>query len=326
MGAGAATAGRLPSQARTRDLAMVLLTAIYALCYVAIKAGLPFISPLRFAALRALLGGLLMLLLIATLRRPILPRARDWRWVIGLAVTSTSIAFAAMFLSPGLTGAGIASVLGNSQPIFAVALAVPLLGERLTTGKQLALALGTLGVVLIALPAIRSSGVDGIAGPALALAASLSLAIGSVIAKRMGPDVDLLAVSAWQLIVGSLPLVLASTLTDHGPWISFDPRFLGILAFLAVAETALPTPLWYWLLRRDEVGRLSLFLFLVPVLGLLLAAMLFGERVGTLEIAGIGATVVAIGIAAFNSPAARGCACGCSSCILVSSPVAPARR
>jgi O-acetylserine/cysteine efflux transporter len=302
-----------------RDLAMVTLTVIYSLCYVAIKAGLPFAPPLRFAGFRALTGGLLMIGLLLALKRPLLPRPKDWRWVAGLGLTSTTIAFAAMFLSPGLAGAGIASVLGNSQPIFAVALAVPLLGERMTPGKQMALVLGTLGVILIA---TASSGANGIAGPALALGASLSLAIGSVIAKRMGPDVDLLAVSAWQLIAGSLPLLVVSGVAEHGPWINLDPGFLGILAFLAIAETALPTPLWYWLLRKDEVGRLSLFLFLVPVLGVLIAAAVFGERVGALEAVGIGATVVAIGVAAFNSAAARGCACGCSSCILAPAALA----
>lgn len=299
---------------------MVGLTIIYALCYVAIKAGLPFMAPLRFAGLRALAGGLLMLGLLVALRRPLLPRREDWRWVAGLGITSTTIAFAAMFLSPGLAGAGIASVLGNAQPIFAVALAVPLLGERLTPAKQAALVLGTLGVVLIALPSIAASGAFGVVGPALALGASLSLAVGSVIAKRMGPEVDLLSVSAWQLILGSLPLLVVSGLAEPGAWINLDPRFLGILAFLAVAETALPTPLWYWLLRRDEVGRLSLFLFLVPVLGVVLAAVVFGERISAFEVVGIGATVVAIGVAAFNSAAARGCACGCSSCILTTAP------
>jgi O-acetylserine/cysteine efflux transporter len=304
---------------------MVLLTVIYALCYVAIKAGLPFIPPLRFAGLRALVGGLLMLGLLVALRRPLLPRPQDWRWVVGLGITSTTIAFAAMFLSPGLAGAGIASVLGNSQPIFAVALAVPLLGERLTPGKQAALVLGTMGVILIALPSIASSGVRGVAGPALALGASLSLAVGSVIAKRMGPEVDLLSVSAWQLIAGSLPLLVVSGVAESGPWMSFDPRFLGILAFLAIAETAVPTPLWYWLLRKDEVGRLSLFLFLVPVLGLLIAAAVFGERVNLLEVVGIAATLMGIGIAAFSSPTARGCACGCCSCILTNAPPMPVR-
>ena len=301
---------------------MVLLTVIYALCYVAIKAGLPFMPPLRFAGLRALAGGLLMLGLLVALKRPLVPRPKDWRWVVGLGITSTTIAFGAMFLSPGLAGAGIASVLGNSQPIFAVALAIPLLGERMTSGKQVTLVLGTLGVTLIALPSIASSGAYGIAGPALALGASLALAIGSVIAKRMEPHVDLLAVSAWQLIAGSLPLFVVSGVAEHGPWISVDPRFLGILAFLAIAETAVPTPLWYWLLRGDEVGRLSLFLFLVPVLGVIVAAVVFGERIAVLEVVGIAATVVAIGIAANNSEAARGCACGCSSCLLASSDLA----
>ena len=301
---------------------MVLLTVIYALCYVAIKAGLPFMPPLRFAGLRAVAGGLVMLGLLVALKRPLLPPPKDWRWVVGLGITSTTIAFAAMFLSPGLAGAGIASVLGNSQPIFAVALAVPLLGERMTPGKLAALVVGTLGVILIALPSIAASGAYGVAGPALALGASLALAIGSVIAKRMGPNVDLLAVSAWQLIAGSLPLFVVSAVAEHGPWMSVDPRFLGILAFLAIAETAVPTPLWYWLLRGDEVGRLSLFLFLVPVLGVIVAAVVFGERIAALEVVGIAATVVAIGIAANNSEAARGCACGCSSCLLASSDLA----
>ena len=287
-----------PQPHRLRNVAMVFLTVIYAVCYVAIKAGLPFAPPLRFAGFRALVAGLVVLGLVAAVKRPLVPRWGQWRWVFGLGLTTTSMAFAAMFLSPGRTGAGIASVLGNTQPIMAATLAVPLLGERLTRGKQIALALGTLGVVLIALPAIAGPGAYGVSGPALALAASLSLAIGSVIAKRMGGEVDLLAVTAWQLIVGSLPLMVASALAEHGAWIDPDPRFLGLLAFLAIAGTALPTPLWYWLLRRDEVGRLSLFLFLVPVLGLLIAAVVFGERVGVLEMVGIAATVVGIAVAA----------------------------
>ena len=174
-------------------------------------------------------------------------------------------------------------------------------------------------MILIALQAILGTGANGIPGPALALGASLSLAIGSVIAKRMGRDVDLIAVSAWQLIVGSLPLLAICGLVEHCQWIIVDPRFLGILAFLAIAETALPTPLWYWLLQRDEVGRLSLFLFLVPMLGVLIASVVSGERVGILEMVGIGAAVAGIAVAALNSAAARGCACGSCSCVLTTS-------
>ena len=299
------TAAISGSSTKLRNAVMVFLAVIYALCYVGIKAGLPFEPPLRFAGFRALVAGLVVLGVLAALKRSLVPSWGQWRWVFGLGLTTTTLAFAAMFLSPGRTGAGIASVLGNTQPIMAVALAVPLLGERLTRGKQAGLVLGTLGVGLIALPAIAGPDAYGISGPALALAASLSLAIGSIIAKRMGPQVDLLPVAAWQLIVGSLPLLLVSAVAEHGPWIDTDLRFLGLLAFLAIAGTALPTPLWYWLLQRDEVGRLSLFLFLVPVLGLLVAAAVFGERVGVLEEVGIAVTVAGIGVAARTGTAGK---------------------
>jgi hypothetical protein len=49
--------------------------------------------------------------------------------------------------------------------------------------------------------------------------------------------------------------------------------------------------LWYRVLQEDEVGRLSLLLFLIPVLGLALAVALFGESVGPFEVTGVIATI-----------------------------------
>ena len=201
---------------------------------------------------------------------------------------------------PRLAGAGIASVLGNLQPLLAVGLAIPLLGERLTGGKLAALGLGTLGVVVIALPSLRGPAASGISGPALALGASVFLALGSVIAKRMGRDVDLLVVTAWQLIVGGVPLLAISGLAERGDWLALNPWFVAVLAFLVIAETASPTPMWYWLLRREEVGRLSLFLFLVPVLGVFTAAAVFGERITGVEVVGIAILIGGIAIAAIT--------------------------
>lgn len=277
-----------------RNLAMVGLTAVYSLCFVAIKAGLAFAPPLLFAGLRPLLGSIVLLVLLAALRRPLLPGPGGWRWVAALGVTTTTIAFAAMFLSPGRTGAGIASVLGNTQPIMAVALAVPLLGEPLTRWKLTTVGLGAVGVLLIAYPDLAGRDAHGISGPALALGASLALTIGSVVAKRMGDRRDLLAITAWQLLAGSLPLLALSSIVEPHAAVQWNLRFLAILAFLGIAGTALPTPLWYWLLQRDEVGHLTLFLFLVPAFGLGIAALAFGERLGLPELVGL--SLILLGI------------------------------
>lgn len=289
---------------RVRRLLIVLgLTLVYALCFVAIKAGLAFAPPLRFAALRGLVGGAALLGLLVASRRTLMPPRDSWPWITALAATATTIAFGAMFLSPGRTGAGVAAVLGNLQPVLVPALAATFLGERMSGGKWTALLLGLAGGILIAAPAF--AGPAGVDGPLLALAASLGLAASSIIAKRMQPQLDVLQLTAWQLVAGSLPLLLVSAITEAGVAIAWNSNFLGLLLFLALPGTAIANAVWYWLIRQGDVGRLSMFFFLVPVLGLLLGATVFAEPIGLLEGIGVGLTLAGIGAVAREALAAQ---------------------
>jgi drug/metabolite transporter (DMT)-like permease len=289
---------------RVRRLLIVLgLTLVYALCFVAIKAGLAFAPPLRFAALRGLVGGAALLGLLVASRRALMPPRDSWPWITALAATATTIAFGAMFLSPGRTGAGVAAVLGNLQPVLVPALAATFLGERMSGGKWTALLLGLAGGILIAAPAF--AGPAGVDGPLLALAASLGLAASSIIAKRMQPQLDVLQLTAWQLVAGSLPLLLVSAITEAGVAIAWNSNFLGLLLFLALPGTAIANAVWYWLIRQGDVGRLSMFFFLVPVLGLLLGATVFAEPIGLLEGIGVGLTLAGIGAVAREALAAQ---------------------
>ena len=283
-----------------RPLIVLGLTAIYAVCFAAIKAGLPYAPPLRFAGLRALLGGAALLGLMAVLRRPLLPPRRSWPWIAAVALTATTISFGAMFLSPGRTGAGIASVLGNTQPVIVPVLAALFLGERMTRGKWAALVLGMAGVTLIALPALSGADAYGATGAALALAASGGLAVSNIIVKRMQPQIDVLALTGWQLVAGSLPLFATSVAFEGDVPVVWNATFVSLLLFLALIGTALATAVWYWLIRRDDLGRLTMFFFLVPVFGLGIAALVFGEGVSLLEGIGVSVTLTGIGAIALE--------------------------
>lgn len=272
------------------------LTAIQALCFVLIKAGLAYAPPLLFGGLRALIGGGVLLGLTIALRQPLLPPRKAWGGVLALALTATTLAFGGMFLSPGRTGAGIASVLGNIQPLILVGLAAAFLGERMTPRRWITGALGLAGVILISLQALSGPGGVAVSGAALALMASAGAAIGSVIFKRMRVVTGLLAITAWQLIVGSLPLFAVSAIVERRVPVIWSVQFVGILLFLALVGTAFVTAMWYWLVQRGELSRLAVFLFLVPVFGLAIAA-LFGERVSLLEGAGLLLIVVGIAVA-----------------------------
>ncbi len=287
--------------AGARVLIVLGLMGIYSVCFVAIKAGLAYAPPLLFGGLRALIAGLALLIVMAAWRQPLFPEREHWPRIVALGLTATTLAFGAMFLSPGRTGAGIASVLANLQPLFVIVLAAIFLGERMTTGKWAALGLGLLGVALIAWPALSGPDAYGLSGPVLALGASAGLAVGNVIVKRLGPVSNLLAMTAWQLIIGSVVLLAVCVLVEPYQEVVWNLDFVGLLLFLALVGTSLTTAVWYWLIQTEDVGRLTIFLFLVPVFGLGLAALIFGEPIGPFEGVGVTMTLAGIGAVAWES-------------------------
>jgi drug/metabolite transporter (DMT)-like permease len=153
------------------------------------------------------------------------------------------------------------------------------------------------GVVLIAYPALAGPGAYGFSGAALAIAASGGAAAGSIIAKRANLRRDLLAVTAWQLILGSLPLGAVSAILERNEPVFWRPEFVGLLLFLALAGTSLATAVWYWLIQQEDVGRLSLVLFLVPIFGLAIGTLALQETIGPLEAIGAALTVAGVGVA-----------------------------
>lgn len=284
-----------------RHLAWVgVLAVIYALCYSAIKQGLAYAPPLLYAGLRASLGGAALLVVAALIGRSVIPPRRLWPWLPLLALAGTFIEYGAMFLSPGRTGAGISSVLGNTGPLMVILLAALILREPVTRTKLMALVLGTLGVSLIAYPAITAAGKSGVLAAVLPLTAAAGSAIASVLFKYLDVGDAVLRVAAWQLLLGGLPLLAVSFWIEPAN-VTWQPAFLGLLSFLALVGTAFTLSLWYWLIQRGDVGSLSLLLFSVPLIGLVLAAIFFGERIGTIETAGVAVTVAALALAARSS-------------------------
>ncbi|HWQ91582.1 MAG TPA: DMT family transporter [Clostridia bacterium] len=278
---------------------MLLVIAPMAACYPAIKTGLDFAPSLRFGGLRTLVGGLALLLVLVIRREPLWPEARLARWILPLGLVATTLTFGAMFASPAYTGAGIASVLGNTQPLIIIVLAALFLSERIGWCKGLALGLGLAGVTLLALPALREQSGHPLLGAILALGASASAAVATVIVKRLRPGKDLTALTGWQLIVGSIVLLGLSAVFEPRETIAWTGGFVGLLLFLALAGTAMSTWLWFWLLQRSEAGRLSLYLFLVPVFGLLIAISGFGERLNALQGGGVAFILMAVAFSVF---------------------------
>jgi drug/metabolite transporter (DMT)-like permease len=267
---------------------LVLVMLLWAACFPLITVGLGMAPPLTFAALRALVAGVSLLVLAVVLRRP-LPRSRHlWLSLLGVGVTTTSLGFAGMFLVGGRVSPGLATVIANAQPLIAAVLAYFFLAERLGRPQRLGLAMGFAGILVVAAPGFNQASESASpSGVAYVLAGALGVAIGNVLLKRLAGQTDLLLAMGGQFVLGSVPLGLLAAWLEAPVRLVWTPQFVVVLLTLGLLGTALAYGLWFALLVHAELTRLNTFTFLTPAFALVIGGLFFGERLQWMEVAGM---------------------------------------
>lgn len=266
----------------------VALALFWGLNWPAVKTVLSVVPPFTLRLMGLGSGAVLLLLLAVAKGVPLrLPRA-SWRGVIiggFLAVAVFNLAVAWAQLS---TSTSRAAVLTFTMPMMSAVLARFFLGEQLDTRKSVALALGGAGVAILAWPVLRDVAVGhdarAIRGLLLPLLAAFSWAAGSVYLKRWPVQGDRIVVTAWQLVVGALCALVGMLLAGESfPTQGWRPQVLGALTFHIVLGTAVAYWLWFILSERVSATVAALTTLSVPVVGVLGAMVLVGDRPGTLD-------------------------------------------
>ncbi|CAL8972706.1 putative cystine transporter YijE [Propionicimonas sp. T2.31MG-18] len=274
---------------------MVLITAGWGACFVAIRWGLQDAPLLWFAALRSLVAGAVVLLAaVGTGWRP--PPRAAWPWVLVLGLVNVALAYAAMFAGTAGVSSGVAAVLANSQPLLMVLPAWLLFRERPTRWALAGLLLGFVGLGVAA----AASGA-GTAGALLSLASSAATVVGTLIARRL-VDVDVVALTALQFLVGGAALAAWAAAAEGAPKVAWTPQFLAVLAFIAVIGTAATNLLWFAEVRRAELVRLTAWTMLTPVFGVLLGWLLLSEAPTPRQWLGIVLVLAALPLIQLRSP------------------------
>ncbi|HEY5387796.1 MAG TPA: DMT family transporter [Thermoleophilia bacterium] len=280
--------------ARGRDLgaaALILLALIWGYNWVVMKIGLGYAQPFAFAALRTFLGALSLFLLLLVLRRSLRPQAVGYTIVIGLLQTTGFVGLLMWALQSG--GVGKTSVLTYTMPFWLLLLAWAFLGERLRGTQWLAVGLALAGLLLVLSP----WRLQGAFSSVLALAGAASWAASAIVVKRLQQrqDVDLLSLTTWQMLFGSLPLIAIALITGHGGP-AWSTPFIWALAYNVVLGNALAWLLWLFALRRLSAGAAGLGTLATPVIGVAAAWLQLGERPTTVEAAGMALIVAALAV------------------------------
>jgi probable blue pigment (indigoidine) exporter len=268
----------------TRPAALIVLTALapvsWGTTYAVTTQFLPPDRPLFTGLMRGLPAGLLLLALTR-----VLPRGAWWVKAAVLGVLNIGAFFPLLFLAAYRLPGGTAAVVGSAGPLFVVGLSALLLGQRPAART---LATGLVAAFGVSLVVLKGAGALDTAGVLAAVAATASMAAGTVLTKRWGrPDgVGPLALTGWQLTAGGLVIAPVALLAEGAPP-ALDARAVGGYLYLALANTAVA----YWLWFRG-IGRLTATQagFLGPLSPLTAAAVgwaVLGQALTPVQLAGM---------------------------------------
>tara|TARA_R110002110_G_scaffold85816_5_gene223954 strand:+ start:7441 stop:8298 length:858 start_codon:yes stop_codon:yes gene_type:complete len=270
---------------------------LWAACFPFILAGLEFSPHLTFASLRAILAGLTLTILALALRKPIPREPRVWAMLTIVGLGATSLGFLGMFHAAEFISPGIATVVANTQPLLAAALAGVVLNERLTAQGKAGLILGFLGILVIAAPRLFSGGQENyIIGLAYIILAALGITVSNVLIKRIAGNVDALMAMGLQMLIGSIPLALGAWIMEEPATIQWSITFIWALLGLSLFGTALVYWLWFSVLEKTPLNQANAFSFLIPIFGLTISALFYGETLGWPQLVGIALIILGVGL------------------------------
>ncbi len=276
-------------------IALLALSLIWGYTWVLTKQALAYASPFTFAAQRCGGGALALFLALWLLGRPRRLVAPRKTLAIALVNVAAFLTLQTWALVEG--GAGKTAVLNYTMPFWMLVLAWPFLGERIRLPQWLAASCALGGLVLVIQPwSMHASPLS----KSLGLGGAICWAVGSILVKRLRQQcqVDLLALTAWQLLMGAAPLFLLSIVVPDRATI-WSAAYVGILTFTSIASTALCWWLWTYVLDRVPAWEASLSVLGAPVVALVSSRLLLGEEFQPTEVFGM--LLIGVGLALLAS-------------------------
>ncbi len=280
---------------------------------VAMKGVIPNTTPLFMAGVRLVPAGVMVLGAGMLMGRPQPKGWAAWLWIALFALVDGALFQG--FLAEGLvrTGAGLGSVMIDSQPLAVALMALVLFGERIGLWGWLGLALGVAGISLLglpdewilgflqgrSLPEELNLGMNLISdlfqnGQWLMLLAALSMAVGTVLMRYVSRHADPITATGWHMILGGLPLFALSAQFEVGQVASMDSSNWLAMGYSTIFGSAIAYGLFFYFASSGSLTSLSSLTFLTPVFALLFGNLFLGEMLSQIQWTGVSLTLVSI--------------------------------
>ncbi|MDK4702990.1 DMT family transporter [Rhizobium sp. CNPSo 4062] len=267
---------------------LVLLGALWGGSFFFARIAVAEIPPLALVLYRVSIAALVLHVWLRLRNISFAPAIARSASFVGLALLNNIIPFSLIFSGQTEIGAGLASVLYATTPLWTVLVANLLTAdEKLSASKLAGVALGITGAAIMIGPGLFAN----LGGPTWAklaiIGAAISYAFAAVFAKRFR-DMKPVVVAAGQLSASAIVMVPIILLLYHpSEIVSTNISIWLSIGTLAIVTTAFAFILYFNLIASAGATNASLVTLLVPASALILSTAFLGERLEPYEFLGL---------------------------------------
>ena len=267
--------------------------AMWSSAFTSARIIVEFAPPLTALACRFLVSGLIGIAIAKALGQNMNLTRRQWRGVLIFGLCQNALYLGMNFVAMQTIQASLAAIIASTMPLLVGLAGWLFMGQKLRSLGVAGLTAGFIGVTIIMWGRL-TGGVD-VFGLALLILGVISLTIATLAVMGASSGGNVLMIVGLQMLVGSAIL--------WGPALAFESFDIAwnwqlIVAFIytTLVPGLLATWVWFMLVGRIGAVKASTFHFLNPFLGLAIAAVLLGEKLGADDVLGV--IIIAGGILA----------------------------
>ncbi|MEH6891912.1 DMT family transporter [Bacillus sp. JJ864] len=250
-----------------------------------------------FAGYRFFLAGMMLLFFFKLLGRNVSFQKGTTKQLVQIGLFQTFLQYVCFYIglsySTGIEGAVISGTSSFFQIVFAHFLYKD---DSLNMRKIIGVSIGFCGVILVNIPKGDMNFHFGI-GELLLLGAAMLYSYGNVLAKEGSKTMDVGYMTAYQMIIGSLGLLFIGIFQVELMPFTFHMQTLLMLLYLSFLSAA-GFCIWNTVMKYNKVGKVSMYMFFIPVFGVILSSLILGEAIHSFVLFGL--ACVATGIIIVN--------------------------
>lgn len=263
-----------------------LFSVFWASASTATKVSLEVAQPLVIAITRFSVAALIMLFYSHAIKKYRLPTGKEWTGIAIYGLLNITIYLGCYVIAMQEVTASIGAIATATNPVFISVISVLFLRKKLGWNIVLSLIICMAGVICAAWPLLGYASVT-LKGLLILLFSMISYSLGAIyVSSQKWNNLSLITINGWQTLIGGIFLFPVGLYYYQPALNNLNYNFWSGVLWLAIPVSIFAAQLWLWLLKIDAI-RAGFWLFLCPLFGALIAAIIVNESITGYTIIGI---------------------------------------